>query len=92
MRLATLNDILMAWQGAQIGYRRALDLAQIDTLGELYEAAILSGVEIRTFLTREELAMAEIVARGAQIRRLFLKRARIEATIVRHLEPFAGPA
>ena len=61
MRLATLNDILMAWQGAQIGYRRALELAQIDTLGELYEAAILSGVEIRTFQTREELAMAEIV-------------------------------
>lgn len=27
-----------------------------------------------------------------QVRRLFLKRARIEATIVRHLEPFAGPA
>lgn len=62
MRLATLNDILVAWQGTQIGYRRALELAQIDTLGELYEAAMLSGVEIRTFLTREELAMAEIVA------------------------------
>lgn len=62
MRLMTLHDILVAWQAGDIGYRRALDLAQIDTLDELYEAANLSGVKIRTDLTTEEQAMANIVA------------------------------
>lgn len=51
MRLMTLRDILVAWQAGDIGYRRAMDLAQIDTLDELYEAAHLSGVKIRTKLT-----------------------------------------
>lgn len=53
MRLATLNDILVAWQNDQIGYRRALELAQIDTLGELYEAGVLSGVEMRAEFSEE---------------------------------------
>lgn len=36
MRLLTLHDILVAWQAGEIGYRRAMQLAQIDTLDELY--------------------------------------------------------
>lgn len=62
MRLLTLHDILVAWQAGEIGYRRALQLAQIDTLDELYDAAQLSGVAIRTRLTLDEEAMANIVA------------------------------
>lgn len=62
MQLLTLHDILVAWQAGEIGYRRALQLARIDTLDELYEAAALSGVEIRTKLTSDEQAMARLVA------------------------------
>lgn len=62
MRLATVHDILVAWQAGEIGYRRALELTQIDTLDELYEAAHLSGVEIRMELTPDEQAMAKVVA------------------------------
>lgn len=62
MRLLTLHDILIAWQGGEIGYRRAMQLAQIETLDELYEAAHNSGVAIRTTLTSDEEAMARIVA------------------------------
>lgn len=73
MRLLTLHDILVAWQADEIGYRRAMVLAQIDTLDELYEAAALSGVEIRTQLTPGESSMAKIV--GELIR----DQARLEA-------------
>lgn len=62
MRLITLHDILVAWQANEIGYRRALELAQIDTLDELYDAALASGVKIRTELTSDENAMAQTVA------------------------------
>jgi hypothetical protein len=62
MQLLTLHDVLVAWQAGEVGYRRAMQLAQIDTLDELYEAANLSGVEIRTKLTSDEEAMAKIVA------------------------------
>jgi hypothetical protein len=62
MPLLTLHDILVAWQAGEIGYRRAMQLAQVDTLDELYEAANLSGVEIRSKLTSDEDAMAKIVA------------------------------
>ena len=62
MRLLTLHDILVAWQAGSIGYRRAMQLAQIDTLDELYQAAHDSGVAIRTILTSEEEAMGGIVA------------------------------
>ena len=61
MRLLTLHDILVAWQAGEIGYRRALQLARIDTLDELYEAAHLSQVAVRTEPTSEEQAMAGIV-------------------------------
>lgn len=61
MRPVTLHEILVAWQTGKIGYRDALELAQIDTLDELSEAAHLSGVRIRTELTPDELAMASIV-------------------------------
>lgn len=61
MRLLTLHDILVAWQAGEIGYRRAMQLAQIDTLDELYEAAHNSGVRIRKELTSDEEAMAKIV-------------------------------
>ena len=40
----------------------ALDLTGIDTLGEPYEAAAPSGVAIRTTLSADEEAMADIVA------------------------------
>lgn len=62
MRLLTLHDVLVAWQAGEIGYRRALDLARIETLDELYEAASLSGVEVRHRLTDDERAMAALVA------------------------------
>ncbi len=62
MRLVTLHDILVAWQSDRIGYRQAMQLAQIDTLDELYEAAHLSGVGIRSELSPDEAAMADIVA------------------------------
>lgn len=62
MKTATLFEILTAWQAGKIGYRHAMQLAQIDTLDELYDAAVLSDVEIRTKLTSDEEAMGRIVA------------------------------
>lgn len=62
MTAMSLHDILVAWQNGDIGYRRALDLARIDTLDELYEAAHHSGVTIRSKLTGEEETQARIVA------------------------------
>lgn len=62
MRLITLHDILVAWQTGNLGYRRAMQLAQIDTLDELYEAAQHSGVSIRSAPTVDEESMANIVA------------------------------
>ena len=58
----SLHDILVAWQNDEIGYRRALDLAQIDTLDELYDAAALSGVALRVRLTDAEDASATLLA------------------------------
>lgn len=43
-------------------YRRALELAQIDTLSELYQAAEHSGVKIRDEPTADESARADVVA------------------------------
>lgn len=51
---ASLHDLLVAWQAAEIGYREAMERAQIDTLDELYDAAHLSGVPISAALTPEE--------------------------------------
>lgn len=58
----SLFDILTAWQDGRMDYRRALDLAQIETLGELYDAAELSGVPIRIAPSSDELRQAELVA------------------------------
>lgn len=62
MELLTLHDILVAWQRDEIDYREALRLSRIDTLDELYEAADLSGVAIRSQLDDFEDAQASIVA------------------------------
>lgn len=62
MESASLHDILTAWRDGRIDYRRALDLAQIDTLGELYKAADLSGVDLRSPPSEHELRQAEVVA------------------------------
>lgn len=62
MRLITLHDILTAWQQDRIDYREAMRLADIDTLGELYDAAELSGVALRTELTDFENRQADLVA------------------------------
>jgi len=62
MELLTLHDILVAWQQDRIDYREAMRLARIDTLDELYEAADLSGVEIRTQLHDFEDRQADLVA------------------------------
>lgn len=62
VKLLTLHNTLVAWQAGEIGYRRALQLARIDTLNELYEAAALSGVQVRTKPTSDEQAMAKVVA------------------------------
>ena len=62
MRVLSLHDILVAWQEGRMDYRRAMDLAQIDTLGELYAAAEHSGVTIRAEPTEEEHRQADLVA------------------------------
>jgi len=48
MEVLSLHDILIAWRDGRMDYQSAMDLAQIDTLGELYDAAEHSSVEIRT--------------------------------------------
>lgn len=48
MEVLSLHDILLAWQAGKMDYRRAMELAQIDTIGEFYKAAEHSGVAIRT--------------------------------------------
>lgn len=58
----SLHDILTAWQDGRLSYREAMNLAQIDTLDELYEAAELSEVAIRFELTEAERRQAAIVA------------------------------
>ena len=72
MRLLTLHDVLVAWQNDHIDYREAMRLAQIDTLDELYEAAELSGVEIRTalqpFEDRQASVVAELIKGQARLR------------------------
>lgn len=62
MKIMTLHDILTAWQDDRIEYREAMRLAKIDTLDELYEAAALSGVNIRTRLSEFEERQADLVA------------------------------
>lgn len=61
-KLFALYDILTAWQGGEIGYRKALELSQIDTLDELYKAAELSNVPIRNRPTQTEIDSARAVA------------------------------
>lgn len=61
-KLLALHDILTAWQAGEIGYRRALELSQIETLDELYEAAELSNVPIRDRPNPDEIASARLVA------------------------------
>lgn len=60
--LITLNQILRAWQSDEIDYRTAMDLAQVETLDELYDAAMLSNVPLRTTLTEAENRQADFVA------------------------------
>ncbi|PAX07049.1 hypothetical protein [Sphingomonas lenta] len=62
MAASSLHDILVAWQQGRMDYRSAMELAQIDTLGELYKAAEHSGVPIRTEPYEHELRQAEMVA------------------------------
>ena len=62
MELLTLHGILVAWQADRVDYREALRLAKIDTLDELYEAAELSGVGIRTQLHDFADRQADLVA------------------------------
>lgn len=62
MKLLTLHDILVAWQQDRIDYREAMRLARIDTLDELYEAAELSDVDIRSRLHDFEDLQADLVA------------------------------
>lgn len=62
MKILSLHDILVAWQDGRMDYQRAMELTQIDTLGELYKAAEHSGVEIRTEPRQYELSQAELIA------------------------------
>ena len=48
MKVISLHGILVAWLKGRMDYRRAMEMAQIDTLRKLYRAAEHSGVEIRT--------------------------------------------
>lgn len=58
----SLHEILTAWRDGRMDYRQAMDLAQIDTLGELYTAAELSSVRLPPEPSDEELYQAEIVS------------------------------
>ena len=62
MPTQSLHEILVDWQAGRIDYRCAMALAQIDTLGELYDAALHSGVPIRTEPTEHEARHADVVA------------------------------
>ncbi len=62
MELLTLHDILAAWQQDRVDYREAMRIARIDTLDELYEAASLSGVAIRSRLYDFEDHQADFIA------------------------------
>ena len=62
MEVLSLHEILLAWQAGEMDYRWAMDLAQIDTIGELYKAAEHSGVDIRMEPNQHELQQAEMVA------------------------------
>ena len=59
--LASLYDILSAWQAGRISYRQALDLTGIDSLFDLYQAAFSSDVKIRTTLLPREHRIANAV-------------------------------
>jgi hypothetical protein len=39
MEVLSLHDILLAWQAVKMDYRRAVDLAQIDIIGELLQGS-----------------------------------------------------
>lgn len=62
MDVLSFHDILVAWQEGRMSYRGGMEMAQIDTLGELYRAAENSGVEIRSEPNEHELRQAEMVA------------------------------
>ena len=64
-----MHEVLVAWQAGRIGYRRAIDLAGVDSLPELYAAARSSGVPLRKTLLPEEKRAADY-ATAAIIRRL----------------------
>lgn len=55
--------ILVAWQDGVIGYRDAIRLTASDTLFELYEACMSSGVPLRKTLTPREEAVVDGVVR-----------------------------
>lgn len=61
-RPASLYDLLTAWQAGEIGYRGALARTKLDTLGELYDAATLSGVTLNTELNNAEREQARLLA------------------------------
>lgn len=54
LRKASPHDILQAWQDGEISYRDAMALLDIDTLSDLYQACVSSGVSIRKELTERE--------------------------------------
>lgn len=62
MEALSLRDILLAWQAGKMDYRRAMDLAKIDTIGEFYKAVEHSGVQTRTGPNEHEFQQAEMVA------------------------------
>lgn len=67
-RPVTLGQVLRAWQEGVIDYRDAMQLSAVETLDDLYEAAHLNGVPIRTTLTATErehaLEVAPIIREG----------------------------
>lgn len=54
LRKASPHDILQAWQDGEISYRDAMALLDIDTLPDLYQACVSSGVSLRKALTEGE--------------------------------------
>lgn len=54
LRKASPHDILQAWQDGEIPYRDAMALLDIDTLPDLYQACVSSGVSLRKVLTEGE--------------------------------------
>jgi len=54
-----VHEALEAWQQGEITYRRAMRLLGVDTIDDLYAAAISSGVSIHREAMPSEIELAD---------------------------------